>query len=334
MTRTKVVKVNNNNINNNCKTVMSLKGQQLLKNKLVYLIKYADKTGLPFPHMLLTGPAGLGKSTFCRAIAADLNRPYVEAYGPSIQQEKDLISLFYTDKLREPNTIIFIDEIHSMNPKVTEWLYGLMQECSVTTTNGVIKFPPFTLLAGTTDPGKIKAPLRSRFIMRESLYFYNDADIYDIITDEFNKRNPDWKTFVDQEVDSTGPLLFHEDSSTSTCICNLCVGTPRLAVNLAKAVMIYAIAFDLNPFLAYTWEGYFKANGIMLSGLTQTEVEYLRCIELSVDGVVGISTLCSSLRLTANDVIEVIEPKLLALGLINISSAGRSLTEKGKVLLL
>ena len=314
-----------------CQNVMALKGQHLLKNKLNYLIQYALKTGEAFPHMLLTGPAGLGKSTFCRAIAQDLNRPYIEAYGPAIQKEKDLVCLFYTDKPRDPNTIIFIDEIHSMNPKITEWLYGLMQDCSVVTNNGVVKFPPFTLLAGTTDPGKVKAPLRSRFVMRESLYFYEDNDIYDIIKDEFNKKNPKWwEEVATSKIYQGEDYLFYQDIASSTCVCNLCVGTPRLAVNLAKAVIIYAIAYDLNPYLASTWDAYFKANGILMCGLTETEMEYLKCIKISADGVVGISTLGASLRLTANDITEVIEPKLLALGLINISSSGRSLSEKGK----
>lgn len=308
-------------------------GQQAFKAKVGYLLNYAIKTGSAFPHTLISGPAGLGKSTFCRAIAQDLNRPYREVFGPSLQKERDIIGLFWDKNkpgLIEPNTILFIDEIHSVDNKLLEWLYGAMQDKAVVTSNGLLRLPDFTLLAGTTDPGKITAPLRSRFVVTSKLFFYSLDEILQII-DGVLKQHPDVYYTLSSEKD---PLtLFDNDTSVRKCIEAICMGTPRLAVNLAKQVVLYAKAFDRFANGAGTWKIFFNDEGITPSGLNTVEVAYLQALNTSVNRTAGLERLAAVLRLSINDITATIEPKLFNMGLVASTGRGRYLTDKGYDLL-
>lgn len=307
----------------------TLIGQTLFKNKVRYLINYAIKTGSAFPHTLISGPAGLGKSTFCRAIAEDLNKPYKEVFGPALQKERDIIGLFWDkDKadLIAPGTVIFIDEIHSVDAKLLEWLYGAMQDQAVVTSNGLLRLPKFTLLAGTTDPGKITAPLRSRFVVTSKLFFYTTNEIMQII-DGVLKQYPDSYYTLHSTKDPL--VLFDSDDSVRKCIDAICMGTPRLAVNLAKQVVLYARAFDLFANGSGTWKKFFDDEGITPSGLNIVEMAYLHALHISPNYTAGLEKIASIMRLTVNDITATIEPKLFNAGYIASTGRGRYLTEEG-----
>lgn len=309
----------------------NLVGQDIFKNKMRYLIKYALKTGCALPHTLISGPAGLGKSTFCRAIAEDLGREYREVFGPSIKKESDVIGLFW-DKAKpgliEPNTIIFIDEIHSVDTKLLEWLYGAMQERAVVTSNGVLRLPDFTLLAGTTEPGKISTPLRSRFVITSKLFFYSIDDIIQIIDDILKTSDSYYNKGAKDPI-----TLYKEDPRVRKCIEALCMGTPRLAVNLAKQVNVYAKAMDLFNNGVNTWYRFFDDEGITDYGLNTVEVAYLNALYNAKNRTAGLNKLAATLRLTINDITATIEPKLFNMGLVSSTGNGRYLTEEGVKLL-
>ena len=162
-------------------------GQEHIKKNLYILIQAAQKRKEPVEHVLLSGPAGLGKTTMAHLIGREMNTNVRVTSGPAIERVGDLASLL-TNLL--PGDILFIDEIHRLNKLVEEILYPAMESRTLDIIIGKgpsartlqIELPPFTLIAATTRVGLLSSPLRSRFGMTFRLDFYAKEDIRHKVT--------------------------------------------------------------------------------------------------------------------------------------------------------
>ncbi|MGB9811512.1 MAG: Holliday junction branch migration DNA helicase RuvB, partial [Dictyoglomus turgidum] len=161
-------------------------GQERIKDRLALIINAAKKREEAVDHILFVGPPGVGKTTLALIIAEEQNAPIKMVSAPSLQKSGDLIALLTSV---EERGIIFIDEIHRLNPSLEEILYSALEDRSVSIVTGKgpggkvlsIKLPPFTLVGATTRPALLSSPLRDRFGFIANLDFYTHEEMVKII---------------------------------------------------------------------------------------------------------------------------------------------------------
>ena len=292
-------------------------GQYAIKQQAYSQLNYCRKTGNPFPHTLFIASAGQGKSSFANALAQEIGGQFVSVYGPSIQNEQDLNNIFFEKngqcKLWD-NAVIFLDEIHAIPMKAAEHLYTLMENFKVIRNGVAYDIPPFTLLAGTTEPHLMSKPLRDRFVNTFVFEPYTNQDVADFI--RFNMRNDGfvWVNYV----------------SLSEKIGKLCRYTPRLMKNLHTKMTIYCTNKpDLqNMFVSTDWEPFLKSLGYNSIGLTTLEDKYMRVLG-SFDKA-SLNTIANIMGLKPNMISTIIEPSLIASGYVELAFGGRHITEEGR----
>src|SRR4029078_175080 len=202
-------------------------GQQGVKNNLDVAIQAARKRGEPLDHILLYGPPGLGKTTLASVIANEMSARFRSTAGPLIQLKGDLTAILTT---LEFGDVLFIDEIHRLQPNIEEILYPAMEDFKLDITIGQgpsarthrLDLRRFTLIGATTRAGLITAPLRSRFGMVHRLDFYTIPDL------EFMIRR--------------SSEILKAEITTEGCreIAKRCRGTPRVANRLLKRLRDFA----------------------------------------------------------------------------------------------
>src|SRR4030042_1887581 len=209
------------------KTFREYLGQEKTKENLKILIEAAKKRGEPIEHVLLSGASGLGKTTLANIIAFELGVGFKITSGPAIERIGDLGSILTN---LSDGDILFIDEAHRLNKLVEEVMYPAMEDFKLDIIIGKgpsartlqLDLPRFTLIAATTRPGLLSAPLRSRFGLSYRLDFYQLADMERII----NRSDKILKTDI--------------DSAAAKIISNCCRFTPRVANRLLKRVRDFA----------------------------------------------------------------------------------------------
>src|SRR5256714_4471088 len=161
-------------------------GQAKVKERLEITVAAAKQRGEPIDHVLLSGPPGLGKTTLAHILAKSMNANLKSTSGPTIEKAGDLAGLLTT---LERGDVLFIDEIHRLQPAIEEYLYPAMEEFKL---NSIIdqgpsarsvrlNLPKFTLIGATTRAGMISSPLRSRFEMTSRLDYYTAEELQEII---------------------------------------------------------------------------------------------------------------------------------------------------------
>ncbi|MYB40542.1 Holliday junction branch migration DNA helicase RuvB [Candidatus Saccharibacteria bacterium] len=293
-------------------------GQKRLKTNLQLAIAAAKKRREPLDHILLYGPAGLGKTTMATVIAAEMGVPMRTTSGPAIVRAADLASLITNLKAGD---ILFIDEIHRLNRAVEEILYSVMEDFKLDISLGKgagakslrLDLPPFTLIAATTRTGSLSAPLRDRFGHIHRLEFYTVEEIAKII-----RRSADiLKTKITPEAAQT--------------LAGRSRLTPRIANRLLRRVRDYS---DI------------KADGLITETEAEAALEMLAIDNLGLDaadrlllsliidnhggGPVGLSTLAAMLGDESQTIEDYFEPFLLQIGLLERTPRGRCTTPKAK----
>ena len=292
-------------------------GQENIKRNLNILIEAAKKRGQMPEHVLLYGPAGLGKTTLAYIIGSVLGVPVQTTSGPMIERTGDIVSLVST---LENGGVLFIDEIHRMNKNIEEVLYPIMESGSISILVGkgptarsvTINLPPIIVIAATTQAGKISTPLRTRFsggVMR--LTSYDETEIKDIIMNSAKK--------LDITLDEPSAIEIAKRSRN----------TPRTGNYLLKRIRDYAQVhnLDVTPDVVHSA---LLDRDIDEYGLTAEDRNTLVAIyDIFNGGPVGIQALATVLSEDTRTIEEVYEPFLVQIGFLERTPRGRSITEKG-----
>lgn len=276
-------------------------GQEILVNLLKMSLIAANKASKPLEHICIFGPPGYGKSKLAELVANEYNAIIKSFIGTDLKDKKNIDELINFLKVKTGNKkIVFIDEIHNIPIKTAEKLYEAVQDFKI--DSEIIE--PFTLICATTTSGKIPKPLYDRITYKIKMDKYSQEDIVKIVT----------KTF---DFDEDLALFIAKRSKL----------IPRIAIQYSKMIKDAAIYDDSEPTLRH---GSFIMNMLQINsdGLSATDILILQLLKLTPN--LSKQTICSSLKIDLDEYSSNIEPYLLSLNLIQISSKGRNLTLLGR----
>lgn len=292
-------------------------GQDAVKNNLQVYVAAARMRNRPLDHTILHGPPGLGKTTLAKIVAFELEAPFYQTSGPSIDKPGDLAGILAGI---EPGGVLFIDEIHRLPITVEEILYSAMEDFSVDILVGqgpsarTVRMPinPFTLIGATTRMSSLSAPLLSRFGIQEHLEFY-DAESLAIIL----KRSA---SVWDLELTPAGALGLAQRSR----------GTPRIANRLLRRVRDFADFGGIDRLDEELVDLTLNRLHIDQAGLDKMDRRIMRIIQDRYQGgPVGIEALSATIGEERATIEDVYEPFLLHQGFVRRGSRGRELTQLG-----
>jgi len=290
-------------------------GQEKAKKNLEILIEAAKKRNEPIEHVLLYGPAGLGKTTLANIIAKEMGVSIKITSGPAIERVGDFGSILTN---LQDGDVLFIDEIHRLNKSIEEVLYPAMEDYKLDIIIGKgpsartiqLDLPKFTLIGATTKLGSLTNPLRNRFGAIHRLEFYETDEIKKII-----KRSG---RILDVEMDESG---LHEIALCSR-------RTPRVANRLLKRVRDYAQIKDHPMVDGVVARQALEMIDVDPIGLEPADKHILSTIiEKFAGGPVGLSTIAAATSEEINTIEDVYEPYLIQIGFLARTPRGRVVTE-------
>ncbi|SMX36979.1 Holliday junction branch migration DNA helicase RuvB [Octadecabacter ascidiaceicola] len=291
-------------------------GQAEARANLKVFIESAKRRGEAMDHTLFHGPPGLGKTTLAQIMARELGVGFRMTSGPVLAKAGDLAAILTNLEARD---VLFIDEIHRLNPAVEEVLYPALEDFELDLVIGEgpaartvrIELQPFTLIGATTRMGLLTTPLRDRFGIPTRLQFYTTDELHQIVT--------------------RGARLMGAPATPDGAqeIAKRARGTPRIAGRLLRRVVDFAIVEGDGTVTQEIADSALTRLGVDHLGLDGADRRYLRLIaENYQGGPVGIETLSAALSEARDALEEVIEPYLLQQGLIQRTPRGRMLAQK------
>ena len=299
------------------KSLREFIGQSEARSNLSVFIESARQRNDAMDHTLFFGPPGLGKTTLAQIISRELGVNFKMTSGPVLAKAGDLSAILTN---LETNDVLFIDEIHRLNPIVEEILYPALEDFELDLVIGEgpaartvrIELQPFTLVGATTRLGLLTTPLRDRFGIPIRLQYYSDDELYEIV-----KLNAEKLGIV-------------ADESGAIEIARRARGTPRIAGRLLRRVVDFVLVEGdgvLNKKIA---DHALTRLGVDNLGLDGADRNYLRLIaDQYSGGPVGIETISAAISESRDALEEVIEPYLLQMGLIQRTPRGRMLANNG-----
>ncbi len=289
-------------------------GQQQARENLSVFIQAARERGEALDHVLFSGPPGLGKTTLAQIVARELGVNFRSTSGPVLAKAGDLAAILTN---LEPRDVLFIDEIHRLNPAVEEILYPAMEDFELDLVIGEgpsarsvkISLAPFTLVGATTRSGLITTPLRDRFGIPVRLNFYSAEELVSIV--ERGAR----------------VLSFDLTGDGAREIAGRARGTPRIAGRLLKRVRDFASVAKHARVDAKTADAALTRLEVDKRGLDAFDRRYLKLIaEAFGGGPVGAETIAAALGEARDAIEEVVEPYLMQQGFVQRTPRGRLLT--------
>ncbi len=291
-------------------------GQRGARANLEVFAQSARQRGEAMDHLLFYGPPGLGKTTLAQIMARELGVGFRMTSGPVIARAGDLAAILTNLESRD---VLFIDEIHRLNPAVEEILYPAMEDFELDLVIGEgpaartvrIELQPFTLIGATTRLGLLTTPLRDRFGIPTRLEFYEEAELIQIV--------------------ERGARLLKAPATPEGAreIARRSRGTPRVAGRLLRRVIDFALVQGDGTVGREIADMALTRLGVDHLGLDSADLRYLKIIaENYCGGPVGVETIAAALSETRDAIEDVIEPFLLQQGLIQRTPRGRMLAQK------
>ncbi len=292
-------------------------GQRQVCENLKIFIEAAKMRHEALDHVLLFGPPGLGKTTLASIIAKELGVNFKATSAPMISKSGDLAAILTN---LEANDVLFIDEIHRLNPAIEEVLYSAMEDFQLDLIIGEgpsarsvkIDLQPFTLVGATTRSGLLSTPLRERFGIPLRLDFYSPDDLEKIVLRGAHLLN----------------VPMNEQGAREIACRSR--GTPRVAGRLLRRVRDFGAVTSNGEIGAQTADMALKRLNVDKLGLDAFDKRYLTCIAQNYSGgPVGADTLAAALSEERDTIEEVIEPFLLKLGFLQRTPRGRVISDLG-----
>jgi len=298
------------------KTLDDYIGQDRIRENLHVSIAAAKQRGEALDHVLLYGPPGLGKTTLAAVIANELGTAIRPTAGPVIEKPGDLAAMLTNLQERE---VLFIDEVHRMQPAIEEILYPAMEDYELDIMIGQgpsarsVKVPlhRFTLVGATTRTGLLTSPLRARFGIVHRLDYYSEKDIEEIV-----RR-------------SARILGVPIDNEASIGIARRSRGTPRVANRLLRRVRDYAQVRADGHITGKVAEDALKLLEVDDRGFDEIDRRLLRTIiDKFSGGPVGVATLAAAMSEERDAIEEIYEPFLIQVGFLDRTPRGRVATAR------
>jgi Holliday junction DNA helicase RuvB len=299
------------------KTLAEFVGQQAARENLRIFIQAAKARGDALDHVLFFGPPGLGKTTLAQIVAKEMGVGFRATSGPVIAKSGDLAALLTN---LDEGDVLFVDEIHRLNPAVEEVLYPAMEDRALDLMIGEgpsarsvrIDLPRFTLVGATTRQGLLTTPLRDRFGIPVRLQFYTVEELELVVRRAAR--------LLDLPITSDGAIEIARRSR----------GTPRIAGRLLRRVRDFASVAGAPTVDQKVADAALQRLEVDQLGLDLMDRRYLMMIaDIYRGGPVGVETLAAGLSEARDTIEEVVEPYLIQLGLIARTARGRCLNGPG-----